>query len=85
MAKQLEQMDYCRVSHSARRIADAALVAYWMHSRPGDVNYHSKAMREEFAILCEIMGLRLVEADPAPMDRVMLASAAAMIPEEDML
>ena len=85
MAKHLERVEFTSAADCARRIAEAAVVAYYI-ARPGtqaDVAFHYATMRRELDRLCEIMGLLLIDEVPAPpLDRVMTQSASAMIPEE---
>lgn len=87
MAKPIGDIDFSRVSDFARRIGDAAIVAYYI-KRPGtpdDVEFNYTIVRRELDRLCELLGLRVVDAD-TPQHRMnvaaMLQSASTMIPEE---
>ena len=67
MAKQLEGVEFITAADAARRVSEAGVVAYYI-ARPGtqaDVAFHYATMRRELDRLCEIMGLRLVDAEPA--------------------
>lgn len=65
MAKQLEGVQFTSAADCARRIAEAAVVSYYI-ARPGtpaDVAFHYATMRRELDRLCDIMGLRVVDAE----------------------
>lgn len=65
MAKQLEGVEFTSAADCGRRIAEAGVVAYYI-ARPGtpaDVAFHYATMRRELDRLCEIMGLRVVDAE----------------------
>lgn len=84
MAKHLTGIDFCKAADCARRIAESAIVAYYMERPASDeVKYHYLHMRYELDRLCEVMGLRIVDADEAAPLNVATASAAAMIPMEE--
>ena len=64
----MEGTQFVIANEAARDIAEAAIVAYWME-RNGNhhaVEFQQRHMRHRLDRLCEIMGLRLVDADPAP-------------------
>ena len=68
MAKHLEGVEFIAAADAARHISQAGVVAYYI-ARPGtpdDVAFHYATMRRELDRLCEIMGLRLVDAEPDP-------------------
>ena len=64
----MEGTQFVIANEAARDIAEAAIVAYWMDrsGNPHGVEFQQKHMRHRLDRLCEIMGLRLVDAEPAP-------------------
>ena len=88
MATLMQDTDFVVANEAAREIAEAAIVAYWMGRKghPHDVDHHRRHMRDRLDRLCEVMGLRVVDATDTPQHRMnvaaMLQSASNMIPEE---
>lgn len=65
MAKQLQGVEFYSAALTARSISDAAFAAYWQGT-PFAVDHHGLEMRIQMDRLCALMGLRLVDAEPAP-------------------
>lgn len=65
MAKNIEDLEFVQANEAATRIAEAAIVAYYMGRREqkAAVQHHAMAMRTSLDRLCEIMGLRVVDAE----------------------
>lgn len=77
MAKHLDDIEFSRVNDCAQHLADAAIVAYYI-KRPGtpdDVAFHYATVRRELDRLCALMGLRVVDAEPAHLSLLTEADA----------
>lgn len=88
MAKQLKGIEFVHVHVAAASIAEAAIVAYYMEARDdgGAAEHHARQMLRSFDRLCEVLGVRVVDAATHRMDtaadRNMIASARHMIPTD---
>lgn len=64
MAKHLEGIEFVRAANCARSLSESAIVAYYMAGPgPEHVKIHYMHMRLELDKLCEVMGLRVVDAE----------------------
>lgn len=64
MASHLKDVEFVRLRYHAQNLADAAHVAYWSDCSQGKefLETHRAQIRESLAEICDLMGLRVVEA-----------------------
>lgn len=78
--------DFCAIRSQADHIAGAAAAAYWLEcsdASPHNVTFQLVEIVRETRKIAALLGMRLIDDVPAaPMDRAMLKSATAMIPED---
>lgn len=78
--------DFCAIRSQADHIAGAAAAAYWLEcsdASPHNVTFQLVEIVRETRKIAALLGMRLIDDVPAtPLDRAMLKSATAMIPED---